>query len=118
MIAARIAAILGVVVGMTACATTPASRPAKLAVEPDAAQMIAIKTAVKAAMKREDLDMDPGRLVDTPSLIVRPKAVPGLTDRVPGTPTRMTLVTDGTMCWLQEDRGEMRIEMPEGISCR
>lgn len=108
---------MGALLGLSACATTSGPRPAKLASMPDAAQMNAISTAVRTAMKREDLDMDPGRLVDTSRLIVRPKAIPGLTDRVPGTPTRMTLLTDGTTCWLQVDRGPMRIDLPAGLNC-
>lgn len=107
----------GTFIGLSACATMSGPSPSKLTSMPDATQMKAITAAVKTAMKREDLDMDPGRLIDTSSMIVRPKAVPGLTDRVPGTPTRMTLLTDGTSCWLQEDRGPMRIDLPDGLDC-
>jgi len=118
MMAFRIAAMTGAIIGMTACASTSsAPRPAKLTSMPDTAQMAAIKSAVKDAMKRDDLDMDPGRLIDTPRLIVRPKVVEGLTDRVPGTPTRMTLMTDGSICWLQDNSGPMRIDLPEGLNC-
>jgi len=118
MIAFRIAAMTGAIVGLTACASAPSGpRPAKLTSMPDASQMTAIKSAVKDAMKRDDLGMDPGRLIDTPRLIVRPKVVEGLTDRVPGTPTNMILMTDGSVCWLQDDRGPMRVDLPEGLTC-
>lgn len=102
---------------MAACQTTPKSTAAKLAVEPDASQTLAIKAAVKSAMKRTDLDMDPGRLTENSILIVRPVAVQGLADRVPGTPTRFTLMSTGTSCYLLEAGGGMRIELPD-MPCR
>ena len=105
------------ILAMTACQSTPKARAAKLAVEPDADQTLAIKTAVKSAMGRTDLSMDPGRLVDTSILRVMPVAVPGLADRVPGTPTNFTLMSTGTTCYLLEAGGDKRIELPN-MSCR
>lgn len=104
------------ILAMTACQSVPKAKAAKLAVTPDESQVMAIKTAVKSAMGRSDLDMDPGRLSDTSILIVRPVAVPGLTDRVPGVPTRFTLMSTGTACYLLEAGGGMRIDLPN-ISC-
>jgi len=101
---------------MAACQSTPKAKVAKLSVMPDEAQTLAIKTAVKSAMKRSDLDMDPGRLVENSVLIVRPVAVEGLADRVPGTPTRFTLMSTGTSCYLLEAGGDMRIDLPN-MSC-
>lgn len=101
---------------MAACQTAPKAKAAKLAFEPDASQSQAIKTAVTTAMGRSDLDMDPGRLSENSILIVRPVAVPGLADRVPGTPTRFTLMSTGTSCYLLEAGGDMRIELPN-MSC-
>ncbi|MEP4053376.1 MAG: hypothetical protein ABJN22_14125 [Litorimonas sp.] len=102
---------------MTACQTTPKAKAAKLAIEPDAEQILAIKTAVKSAMGRSDLDMDPGRLVDTSILRVLPVAVEGLADRVPGRPTNFTLMSAGTSCYLLEAGGGMRVELPD-MPCR
>jgi hypothetical protein len=105
------------ILSMAACQSTPKAKAAKLAVMPDASQSLAIKTAVKTAMKRTDLDMDPGRLTENSILIVRPVAVQGLADRVPGTPTRFTLMSTGTSCYLLQAGGEMRIELPN-MTCR
>lgn len=105
------------ILALTACQTTPKAKAAKLATAPDAEQVLAIKTAVKSAMGRSDLDMDPGRLIDTSILRVRPVAVQGLADRVPGTPTNFTLMSTGTSCYLLEAGGEMRIDLPN-MSCR
>lgn len=102
---------------MSACQSVPKAKAAKLMSEPTAEQTSAIKAAVKSAMGRSDLDMDPGRLVDTSILRVRPVAVPGLTDRVPGTPTNFTLMSTGTSCYLLEAGGDMRVDLPE-MSCR
>ena len=102
---------------LAACQSTPKARAAKLAFTPDADQTTAIKTAVKSAMKRSDLDMDPGRLSENSILIVRPVAVQGLADRVPGTPTRFTLMSTGTSCYLLKAGGDMRIDLPN-MSCR
>lgn len=104
---------LAAILAMTACQTVPNAKAAKLAAAPDASQMLSIKTAVQSAMGRSDLDMDPGRLVETSILRVRPVAVPGLTDRVPGIPTNFTLMTAGTSCYLLEAGGGMRIELPD-----
>jgi hypothetical protein len=104
---------LAAILAMTACQSVPKAKAAKLAVTPDDMQVMAIKTAVKSAMGRDDLDMDPGRLSDTSILIVRPVAVPGLTDRVPGTPTRFTLMSTGTSCYLLEAGGGMRVDLPD-----
>ena len=104
---------LAAILAMTACQSVPKAKAAKLAVTPDDTQVMAIKTAVKSAMGRDDLDMDPGRLSDTSILIVRPVAVPGLTDRVPGTPTRFTLMSTGTSCYLLEAGGGMRVDLPD-----
>lgn len=108
---------LAAILTMAACQSTPKAKAAKLSVMPDASQMMDIKTAVKTAMGRSDLDMDPGRLSENSILIVRPVAVQGLADRVPGTPTRFTLMSTGTTCYLLEAGGEMRIELPN-MSCR
>lgn len=102
---------------MTACQTVPKAKASKLASAPDAVQSQAIKSAVHKAMGRSDLDMDPGRLIDTPILIVRPIAVQGLTDRVPGRPTNFTLMGVGERCYLLEEGGGMRIELPD-MRCR
>lgn len=112
----RLSALIAGMLSLSACQSVPEAKAAKLAVEPDAAKVQAIKTAVEAAMKRNDLDMDPGRLVDTSILIVRPVAVEGLTDRVPGVPTRFTLMTTGESCYLLEAGGGMRIDLPN-IAC-
>lgn len=112
MIFTRLVTIAAILT-MTACQSVPKAKAAKLAVEPDTAQIMAIKTAVKSAMGRSDLDMDPGRLVDTSILRVRPIAVPGLTDRVPGTPTNFTLMSTGTSCYLLEAGGGMRVDLPD-----
>lgn len=107
---------MGTILALSACQSMPKAKAAKLAVEPDAQQVQAIKSAVHKAMGRSDLDMDPGRLLETSILIVRPVAVPGLTDRVPGTPTRFTLMSTGTSCYLLEAGGGMRVDLPE-MSC-
>lgn len=112
MILSRLVPVVAIL-AMTACQSVPKAKAAKLAVTPDDTQVMAIKTAVKSAMGRSDLDMDPGRLSDTSILIVRPVAVPGLTDRVPGTPTRFTLMSTGTSCYLLEAGGGMRVELPD-----
>jgi len=109
----RFTAFVAGMLSLSACQSVPNAKAAKLAVEPDASQAQAIKSAVQSAMKRSDLDMDPGRLVDTSILIVRPVAIEGLTDRVPGTPTRFTLMTTGESCYLLEAGGGMRIELPK-----
>ncbi len=98
---------------VSACQSVPKAKAAKLSAAPDTVQMSEIRKAVKTAMGRSDLDMDPGRLVETSILIVRPVAVEGLTDRVPGTPTRFTLMSTGTSCYLLEAGGEMRIPLPD-----
>lgn len=116
MIFSRVIPVFTVLV-LAACQTTPKAKAAKLAVAPDASQVLAIKTAVKSAMGRSDLDMDPGRLIDTSILRVRPVAVQGLADRVPGTPTNFTLMSTGTSCYLLEAGGEMRIDLPD-MTCR
>lgn len=115
MILSRLVPLLAVF-AMTACQTTPKAKAAKLAVEPDASQVLAIKTAVKSAMGRSDLDMDPGRLIETSVLRVRPVAVEGLADRVPGTPTNFTLMSTGTSCYLLEAGGGMRVELSD-LTC-
>jgi len=102
---------------MTACQTVPEARATKLSSAPNADESKAISMAVKEAMGRFDLDMDPGRLVDTSILIVRPVAVEGLTDRVPGRPTRFTLMASGERCYLLEAGGGMRIDLPD-VACR
>lgn len=102
---------------LTACQTVPKAQATKLVAEPDATQSQAIKQAVFKAMGRSDLDMDPGRLFDTSILIVRPVAVQGLTDRVPGTPTNFTLMGVSGTCYLLEAGGGMRIELPD-VTCR
>lgn len=104
---------IAAILAMTSCQTVPEAKAAKLSETPDEAQSMAIKAAVKSAMGRSDLDMDPGRLSDTSILIVRPVAVPGMTDRVPGVPTRFTLMSTGTSCYLLEAGGGMRIELPD-----
>ena len=108
----RFTALIAGILGLSACQSVPEARTAKLAVQPDVSQTTAIKMAVESAMKRSDLDMDPGRLVDTSILIVRPVAIEGLTDRVPGTPKRFTLMTTGESCYLLEAGGGMRIDLP------
>ncbi len=105
------------VLALTACQSVPKAQASKLSSEPDAAQTQAIKLAVHKAMGRSDLAMDPGRLVDTSILRVRPVAVQGLTDRVPGTPTNFTLMSVGGTCFLLEAGGGMRIELPD-MQCR
>jgi len=112
----RFSTLIAGILSLSACQSVPNAKAAKLAVEPDASQVQAIKTAVQSAMKRSDLDMDPGRLVDTSILIVRPVAIEGVTDRVPGTPTRFTLMTTSTSCYLLEAGGGMRIDLPK-MSC-
>jgi len=112
MILSRLVPIAAIL-AMTACQTVPRAKAAKLAVTPDETQVLAIKTAVISAMGRSDLDMDPGRLSDTSILIVRPVAVPGLTDRVPGTPKRFTLMSTGSACYLLEAGGGMRVDLPD-----
>lgn len=107
---------IAAIFGMTACQSVPNARAAKLSSAPDASQILAIKSAVHDAMGRSDLDMDPGRLVDTSILNVRPVAVKGLADRVPGTPTQFTLMWSETSCYLLEAGGGMRIDLPQ-ISC-
>ena len=116
MILSRLVPALAIL-AMAACQSTPKAKAAKLAVMPDDSQTLAIKTAVKSAMGRSDLTMDPGRLVDTSILRVMPVAVPGLADRVPGRPTNFTLMSTGTSCYLLEAGGEMRIELPD-MTCR
>jgi len=108
---------LATILTLAACQTAPKAKAAKLSVMPDADQTLAIKSAVKSAMKRSDLDMDPGRLTENSILIVRPVAVQGLADRVPGTPKRFTLMSTGTSCYLLEAGGDMRIDLPN-MSCR
>lgn len=102
---------------LSACQTVPKARVAKLAFMPDESQTLAITTAVKSAMGRSDLSMDPGRLSENSILIVRPVAVQGLADRVPGRPTRFTLMSSETSCYLLEAGGDMRIELPN-MKCR
>jgi len=111
MIFSRVLPLITALV-IAACQTAPKAKASKLAFEPDASQSLAIKTAVKTAMGRTDLDMDPGRLSENSILIVRPIAVPGLADRVPGTPTRFTLMSTGTSCYLLEAGGDMRVDLP------
>ncbi len=101
------------VCAMTACQSVPDAQATKLAVAPDVAQSKAITVAVRKAMGRSDLDMDPGRLIDTSILIVRPIAVSGITDRVPGTPTRFTLMRNADSCYLLEAGGGIRIPLPD-----
>lgn len=108
---------LATVLALTACQSVPKAQASRLSTAPDASQSQAIKLAVHKAMGRSDLDMDPGRLVDTSILIVRPIAVKDLTDRVPGTPTEFTLMRRGEMCYLLEAGGGRRIELPD-LQCR
>jgi len=111
MIFKRIYTPIGIL-ALSACQSVPDAKTAKLSSAPDTVQSNAIITAVHDAMGRTDLNMDPGRLVDTSILIVRPIAVTGLTDRVPGTPTRFTLMSTGERCYLLEAGGDRRIDLP------
>lgn len=113
MILARIAAIASAAALLIGCESVPQARASKLASEPNAAQTKAIELAVQKAMGRIDIVMDPGRLVDTSSLRVMPKAIPGITDRIPGTPTEFTLMSTGERCYLLEAGGGMRVELPD-----
>ncbi len=112
---ARLAA-LAAAFTLTACQSVPDARASRLSAMPDEVQSKAIMAAVHDAMGRTDLSMDPGRLVDTSILIVRPVAVKGLTDRVPGTPTRFTLMRLEGACYLLEAGGGRRIDLPQ-LSC-
>ena len=104
-------------VAITGCASASVTAvPAQLVVEPDAAQTASIQTTVRKAMGRNDLALEPATLAYNPELVVRPVAVEGMTDRVPGIPTRLTLMMKGSECWLSGPDG-MRIDMPD-MACR
>ena len=108
---------VAMILTLTACQSVPKPRVAKLTASPDTAQIQTIETAVKSAMGRTDLDMDPGRLNITPILIVRPVVTEGLVDQVPGRPTRFTLMTLDSSCFLLEAGGGRQIELPD-VTCR
>lgn len=109
-------AALATLGGITGCATSSEPTPARLVVEPDGAKADMISAAVRKSMGRNDLSFEPARLAYGSELIVRPIAVEGVTDRVPGTPTRLVLMMDKTSCWLSGPE-DMRIDLPD-MACR
>jgi len=101
---------------LAACSSLPKSGPARLSNEPDVKQITEIENSVRAALGRQDVTMEAIRLFDSPKLVVRPVAIQDLTDRVPGTPIRFRLMSDGASCWLI-GRDGTRIDLPSGLSC-